>query len=172
MLVIEKKGCPSPGTSHPWGFYFDSLKILTHHLIVQSLLFQLITSEEGGRGYPSLGKYLLVFWDLLFLLDKQCVRVAIVMFLHGPADWPSLGFFFLFFLKIFILSIFRERGREGESEGEKHQLVASHTPRNGDLARNPGVCPDQKLNRRPFVPVCEATPNPLSHTSQGSHGIS
>ena len=34
----------------------------------------------------------------------------------------------LFFLKIFYLFIFRERAKEGEREGEKHQLVASHIP--------------------------------------------
>ena len=33
-----------------------------------------------------------------------------------------------FFLKIFYLFIFRERAKEGEREGEKHQLVASHMP--------------------------------------------
>ena len=50
-----------------------------------------------------------------------------------------------------ILFIFRERGREGEREGEKHQcVVASRTPPTGDLARNPGMCPDRESNRRPF----------------------
>ena len=45
------------------------------------------------------------------------------------------------------LFIFRERGREGEREGEKHQrVVASHMPPTGDLARNPGMCPDWELN--------------------------
>ena len=45
-----------------------------------------------------------------------------------------------FFKKI--LFIFRERGREGEREGEKHQYaVASHMPSPGDLAHNPGMCP-------------------------------
>ena len=34
-----------------------------------------------------------------------------------------------------ILFIFRERGREGERDGEKHQcVVASHVPTNGDTA--------------------------------------
>ena len=47
--------------------------------------------------------------------------------------------------------IFRERGREGEREGEKHQcVVASSTPLTGDLAHNPGMCPDWELNQRPF----------------------
>ena len=36
-------------------------------------------------------------------------------------------------------------------EGEKHQCVVdSHVPPTGDLARNPGMCPDWELNRRPF----------------------
>ena len=46
--------------------------------------------------------------------------------------------------------IFRERGKEGEREGEKHQLVASRTTPAGDLARNPGTCPDWALNRWHF----------------------
>ena len=41
---------------------------------------------------------------------------------------------------------FRERGREGEREGEKHQLVACLTPSTGELACNPGMCADQELN--------------------------
>ena len=56
------------------------------------------------------------------------------------------------FLKDFIyLFIFKEGGREGEREGEKHQcVVASRVPPAGDMARNPGLCPDSELNRRPF----------------------
>ena len=50
------------------------------------------------------------------------------------------------------LFIFREeKGREKERERninvqEIHQLVASHTPLTGDLACNPGMCPDWGLN--------------------------
>ena len=56
--------------------------------------------------------------------------------------------FFKIFLKIFI---FRERGKEGEREGEKHQCVfASHMPHPGYLAGNPGMCPDWELNLQPF----------------------
>ena len=55
---------------------------------------------------------------------------------------------FLFF-KDFIY-LFLERGREREREGEKHQcVVASHT-QPGDLACNPGMCPDWELNPQPF----------------------
>ena len=50
--------------------------------------------------------------------------------------------------------------------GEKHQcVVASHVEPAGDLACNPGMCPDQESNQRPFglQPVLI----PLSYTSQG-----
>ena len=64
----------------------------------------------------------------------------------------SLFFPFPFVLKschnfIFYLFIFRER----EREGEKHPcVVASHAPPTGDLAHNPGLCPDWESNRQPF----------------------
>ena len=52
------------------------------------------------------------------------------------------------FLKDFIY--FRERGKEGGREGEKHQcVVASHMPPTGDLAHNPGTCPDWESNQQP-----------------------
>ena len=56
------------------------------------------------------------------------------------------------FKKDFVyLFIFRERVREGEREGEKHQcVVALHVPPTGDLARNPGTCPDLESSRPPF----------------------
>ena len=42
-------------------------------------------------------------------------------------------------------------GRQGEREEEKHQcVVASCTPLTGDLACNPGTCPNWESNRRPF----------------------
>ena len=50
---------------------------------------------------------------------------------------------FFFKKKYFIYLLFRERGREGEREGEKYQcvrgMVASHTPSTGDPACNPGM---------------------------------
>ena len=60
------------------------------------------------------------------------------------------------FLRFYLL-IFRQRGREGEREGEKHHcVVASHVPLTGDLAHNPGMCPDRESNRQPFG--SQATP--------------
>ena len=55
---------------------------------------------------------------------------------------------------------------EGKREGEKHQCVVTcHVVPTGDLACNPGMCPDWESNQRPFglQPVL----NPLSYTSQG-----
>ena len=67
---------------------------------------------------------------------------------------------FLNFFKYFIY-LFSER----EREGEKHQcVVASHAPPTGDLACNPGMCPEWEANQRPFG--SQATPQ--SHTSQGT----
>ena len=55
------------------------------------------------------------------------------------------------FKKSFYLFIFRERGRKGEREGEKHQcVVVSQVPPTGDLACNPGMCPDWESNQKLF----------------------
>ena len=55
----------------------------------------------------------------------------------------------VFFKECIYLFIFRDRGREGEREGEKHQyVVASHVPPTGDLAHNPGMCPNWESNRQ------------------------
>ena len=50
-------------------------------------------------------------------------------------------------------TLFLERGRKGEREGKKHQcVVASCTSPTGDLARNPGTCPDWESYQQPFGP--------------------
>ena len=63
-------------------------------------------------------------------------------------------FLFFIFKTLFVLKIlfiFRENGKEGEKEGEKHQcVVASHMPPTGDLAWNPGMCFDWESNWWPF----------------------
>ena len=56
-----------------------------------------------------------------------------------------------FFLRLYLF-IFRERGREGEREEEKHQcVVASRTPSTGDLACNPGIALSGNGTRDPLV---------------------
>ena len=54
-----------------------------------------------------------------------------------------------------ILFLERGEGREKERKRniavrEKHRSVASCMPLTGDLACNPGMCPDWELNRQPF----------------------
>ena len=62
-----------------------------------------------------------------------------------------MSLFIYLFLKDFIYLFFRERGREGEREGEKHQhVVAPYIPPTGELARNQGMCPDWVSNQRPL----------------------
>ena len=54
----------------------------------------------------------------------------------------------------------------GEREEEKHQcVVASRSPPIGDLAHNPGMCPDGVLKWQPFG--SQPTLSLLSYTSQG-----
>ena len=59
---------------------------------------------------------------------------------HVMGVWAALLFFFKHF-------IFRERGREGEREGEKHQcVVASCVPPTRDVAGNLDMCPYWESN--------------------------
>ena len=65
------------------------------------------------------------------------------------SSWNSSLLLFFFF-KIFYLFIFRERGKEGEREGYKHQCVRDTSP-TGELAHNSGMCGgDWELNWLPF----------------------
>ena len=57
-------------------------------------------------------------------------------------DWESNRRPFV--LQVFII---REKRREGEKEGEKHQLVAPHMPPKGNLVGNPGMCLDRVSNQ-------------------------
>ena len=62
-----------------------------------------------------------------------------------------LKYFVNFFLFKDFIYLFLDRGNEGEKEGEEYQyFVASYAPRTGDLAHNPGMCPDQESNHLPF----------------------
>ena len=61
---------------------------------------------------------------------------------------------------MFYLFIFRERGREGEREGEKHQCVVVSCAHTGNLDSNPGTCPDWESKQRHFG--SQPALNPLS----------
>ena len=78
--------------------------------------------------------------------------------------------FYLFlniFFKRFYLFIFRQSRKEGERKGEKHQcVVASHMPPTGDLAHNPGMCPNWELNWWPF-----GSQSSVQYTEQHQPGL-
>ena len=97
------------------------------------------------------------FW----LLNKVVSRKAIEANKLKTAQVVFLS------LQILFIYFFRERGREGEREGEKHQcVVAPHAP-SGDLAPNPGMCPDWESNQQHFG--SQPMLNPLSYTSMAGY---
>ena len=111
-----------------------------------------------------LGTTFTIFW-LNFIWVKSRDHLPLLYFAWNLESVNAL-FQSDIFLR-FYLFIFRERGREGEREGEKHQcVVASHTFPTGDLAVNPGMCPELESNWWPFG--SQPMLNPLSYTSQGS----
>ena len=55
-------------------------------------------------------------------------------------------YFFRFHLFIYLFVYFRERERWGKENTDVGEKVASCTDPVGDLACNPGMCPDQELN--------------------------
>ena len=85
-----------------------------------------VTHIQGGE---SLGLQLLVCETQILVLYYHLLTV--VFFFHknncepsfGPPSTYLLGFFFSL---RFSLSTFREKEREGERVGEKHQCVRSH----------------------------------------------
>ena len=73
-------------------------------------------------------------------------------------NWTKSEVLFIYicvcvYIYIYIkILLFLDRKGEGEREGEKHQyVVASCVAPTGDLACNPGMCPDWDLNQRPFA---------------------
>ena len=83
--------------------------------------------------------------------EHKCkIKTRNHFFLERP-EQQTYGNRYTFFLLRFYLFIFRERGREGQREGETHQcVVASQRPPTGDPACNPGMCPGWDLNPQPF----------------------
>ena len=77
----------------------------------------------------------------------------------GHKGTSSFSFLFFSFLRFYL---FLERGREGETEGQKQQgVVACHMLPTGDLACNPGMYPDWELNWRPFgLQACTQSTEP------------
>ena len=114
-----------------------------------------LTSYSANKWLPWLSHW--AVWIYSWVFDQHTIVLIITSFkfnINATKSWLALHteafLFFFFFLKIFLNFSFRQREREGE-RGEKHQcVVASHTPPTGDLACNPVMCPDWKLNQQPF----------------------
>ena len=83
------------------------------------------------------------------------------LMLYQKRGLISYWLIFIFYLKICLLFIFRER----EGQGEKHQLVVdSPAPPLGDPPCNSSMRPDQEPNPQPTG----SQANLRAHTSQGS----
>ena len=125
---------------------------------------------------PSLRPACLFFPSLIIKYQYCTSKGNARVFFFNIKKCKGIGkqFFFFFFLiwvswscKViflrFYLFIFRDRVREGEREGEKHQcVVVSQVPRTGNLACNPSMYPDWESNQKHFG--SQPTLNPLSYT--------
>ena len=78
---------------------------------------------------------------------------------------PFLFLCILFFKDFIYLFLERGEGWEKERERNINAWTSLVCPPTGDLARNPGMCPDQNRTGDPLV--CMLALNPLSYTSQG-----
>ena len=75
------------------------------------------------------------------LLSNRLQDMAVLSTLGGVTSMKGHCASYILYFKQ-ILFIFRQKVRDGEREGEKHQCeVASRSPLTGDLACNPGMCP-------------------------------
>ena len=81
---------------------------------------------------------------------KTSTTYCIILFYNYIYLFILISAISLFFKRFYLF--FRERGREGEREGEKHQCVAAcHASLTGDLTHKPGMCPDWELNQQPLA---------------------
>ena len=87
--------------------------------------------------------------------------------LSGSTSSFGLNFWLWFFKKyLFIYLLFGVEGREKEKERNITVWLPLHTHPTGNLAHNPGMCPDWESNQ----PLFGSQPalNPLSYISRGS----
>ena len=129
----------------------NQANIIFNRLILQTLnLFGFKVSPYFKSQITSCFRHFCFIFISYFKVCK-IYHISIVSgkFTCDVCEVPSRVTFLCLFLNI--LFIFRERGREGEREGEKYQcVVASQSAPTGDLACNPGMCTDWELNQQPF----------------------
>ena len=96
----------------------------------------------------------LVHWPELNLLSYTSQGLYVLFYLILLTTFPSRYHWevnYPFFKKNIFFYFFIFRERKWGRKREKHQCVsASSTPPTGDLAGNPGMCPDWESNLRPF----------------------
>ena len=119
-----------------WGFlHLQSWDLLVCSFLIISLSgfgIRVMLSSPNEWGGNSLCAS--IFW-------KRLERTSIIFFLKCLVEFFSFRYY---------LFIFRE-GKGGRKRGRECQcVVASPVSPTGDLAHNPGMCPDWELNRWPF----------------------
>ena len=82
-------------------------------------------------------------------MEVFCCKV-LILYVNFTMMSLKRGYAKLKVYTVNLIYLFLDRG-EGKGEGENHQcVVASHTPPTGDLAYNPGLCPDWESNQQSF----------------------
>ena len=91
-------------------------------------------------------------WLNVFLIEeKYTYRMRRCLSdVQGPVLITVVTLLFFFFFKRFYLFIFRERKGWRKRGRETSECGCLCAPPTGDLARNPGTCPDWESNWRPF----------------------
>ena len=105
----------------------------------------------------------------LTLVDISFFSTAECAFRKRVFEGASISFFLFLFLR-FHLFIYFFRAGKGRRKVEKHQcVVASCMSPTGELAHNPGMCPDWELNLWPFGLQPSTQSTELHQPGQGQH---
>ena len=153
VLCSGSQGC-TPGVRWLPSFW-SSVPSRAHVAVVR---IQVIVSVERGPQFPATRAPppAATSQQLPFKANRRISLSSLLRWTlirpHVIMDGASHHLRHILFLKRFYVCIFRERGREGESQGEKHPRsrdtsigCLSHVPHWG-----PGLCPDWELNQQPF----------------------
>ena len=132
------------------GACFCVLLSTTQSTSVTSVFFSLVYMKR-------LGSVQVCIFRITIEVDHHHICKTLFVFVHlwqreGQLQLPGhvisllislLDLCIFIFILRFYLFIFRDKGREGEREGKKHQcVVAPCVPPTEDLAHNLGMCPD------------------------------
>ena len=139
--------------------------MIPESIVLHSLLLLILEIDEG-RGEKGTQRFVapLIYGTFGRV---ECTPMVLAQTFRGKISHFN---FLIQFLKRFYLFIFSQRGMEVEREAEKHQcVVAFRAPPSGDLAHNPGKCPDWESNWRPFS--SQASTQPTEPHQSGINSI-